>query len=949
MTISFDPSLLLSWYNAKAGVPSSASGALTNPNAATAPKPPWVGSSTASTSSTSSSAATLSFQAQEQANTLASGLLNGQPLILPKTTGQSTGANLANAATNKDYSNLFALYQGLSSLQQLASAASSSTTSNAQLATLQKAFVNGVGQVQAFLGINPFSEFSLADGTAAATAVTTGANVPSETDTYQTPPIYTGDLNTPVPSLSGAVAFTASVKLANGSTKTVNFNLADLGATPRTLPNVVSYINDQLKAAGLTTRVADVRIPGQPQTVTSNGSTYTLPAPADSFALKINGSSLEQLTFSGASPQPAVYVSQTSGSTASTTSVVNGKVVTTPGVNSQVITALAANPAAPATGNQIYSNNLGANTAGPAYQATGPDGSLYVVSNATATGTNGEILAGPQNVVLTKYDSAGNTVYSQVLGTAGSATGYSIAVSPDGSKVAVAGSITGALNASDGTITQGQADTFVSVYNAATGENSWTTRAGTSGGADNPTGVAFAANGSVYVSGQTSAALPGQSLHGAQDGFVQAFSATGVAGNAIEFGTGTINSTAGVAVSGDNVVVAGSDGGQAVVRTFAISGADTLTAGATRVLGSGSVAGVSVAADGSIVVAGSTSTGALNAGAVTQAYSGGKEAFVADLSATGQASASDSVAYYSAGGATTASAVTTAGGLVYIAGQVAGPVTASSNGLPSHTGFVTAIDPTTGQAVWTNSLLGSNGQDLPNSIAVDTTGASALNALGLPSQTINYAPPTTLIDTSSVQAGDKFSVTQPSGLSQTVTISATDTLQTLATKIEQASQNNLTASVTIGINGEHQLTIKPVNNRINVTLNAGPPGADALGPLGLSPGVLAQSETTYATVSKTSNLKTSPYALGLSANLNLDTPAGIAQAQKELAAAQNVVQAIYSDMTTAPAPSTPSGSSGTVPAYITAQIADYQNALARLQGASGSSTSSPTTVLSLFS
>ncbi len=949
MTISFDPSLLLSWYNAKSGASSGASGALTNPNAATAPKPPWVGASAASSASTSGSSSSLSFQAQEHANTLASGLLNGQPLILPKSTGLSGGATPANVATNKDYSNLFALYQGLSSLQQLASAASSSTTSNAQLAALQKAFVNGVGQVQAFLGTNPFSEFSLADGTAAAKAVTTGANVPTETDTYQTQAIYTGDLNTPVPSLSGAVAFSASVKLANGATKTVNFNLADLGATPRTLPNVVTYINDQLKAAGLTTRVADVRIPGQPQTVTSNGSTYTLPAPADSFALKINGSALEQLTFSGASPQPAVYVSQTSGSTTSTTSVVNGKVVTTPGVNSQVITALAANPSAPTTGNQIYSNNLGANTTGAAYQATGPDGSLYVVSNATATGANGEILAGPQNVVLTKYDSAGNTVYSQVLGTAGSATGYSIAVSPDGSKVAVAGSITGSLNASDGTITQGQADSFVSVYNAATGENSWTTRAGTSGGADNPTGVAFAANGSVYISGQTSAALPGQALHGAQDGFVQAFSATGVAGKAIEFGTGTLNNTAGVAVSGNTVVVAGSDGGQAVLRSFALSGTDTLTASATRVLGSGSVAGVSVAADGSVIVAGSTTTGALDAGAVTQAYSSGKEAFVADLSATGQASSSDKIAYYSAGGATTASAVTTAGGLVYIAGQVAGPVTAASNGLPSHAGFVTAIDPTTGQAVWTNSLVGSDGQDLPNSIAVDTTGASSLNALGLPSQTINYAQPTTLIDTSSVQAGDKFSVTLPSGLSQTVTIAATDTLQTLATKIEQASQNNLTASVTIGTNGDRQLTIKPVNSRTNVTLNAGPPGADALGPLGLSPGVLAQSETTYKTISKTSNVKTSPYALGLSANLNLDTPAGVAQAQKEIAAAQNVLQAIYTDMTTAPAPSRPTGSNGTVPAYITNQIADYQNALARLQGANGSSGSSPTTVLSLFS
>jgi hypothetical protein len=50
-------------------------------------------------------------------------------------------------------------------------------------------------------------------------------------------------------------------------------------------------------------------------------------------------------------------------------------------------------------------------------------------------------------------------------------------------------------------------------------------------------------------------------------------------------------------------------------------------------------------------------------------------------------------------------------------------------------------------------------------------------------------------------------------------------------------------------------------------------------------------------------------------------------------------------MTTKPLPkSAHSGKSGGVPAYLTAQIADYKSALSRLQGAA----STPSTTLSLF-
>jgi len=945
VTISFDPSLLVSWYSAREGVPvpgTSTGTTASNSTAATAPTPPWQTAS-ATTTSTSQSADQKAAAAVAQATTAANNILNGQPLINAGNTQLSV--NGTNAEANSDYKNLFALYQGVTALQGIATQAS--TASAAQLATYQKAFSQGLGQVQSFLSTSPFSQFSLALGGVTATDTST-AVTPTETDTYQGPAIYTGDLSVPPPSLSGNVAFSANVKLANGSTKTVNFDLSEMGSTPRTLPNVVTYLNSKLQAAGLSTTFQDVRIPGVATTVGTGANAYTLPAGADSFALKLVGTPEETVTFSATDTQPAVYVSQTSGSTVPTETYTPTGVTTTPAVNSQLLTGLTADPSAAAgTPDKLFGQTLGSNTTGATYQATGPDGSLYVVSTDSGTGPTGQALPGPQNVVLTKYDSTGQVVYTRTLGTAGSATAYSVAVSPDGKSVAVAGSITGALNASDGSVTSGQSDTFVAEYDASSGDTNWVTRAGTSAGDDTPTGVTFDANGSVYVSGQTSAAFSGQSLNGAQDGFVQSFSSKGVAGAVQEFGTSGVNSTAGVTVSGSNLVVAGVEGGHAVLRTFAISGTDTLTAGAVRDLGSlngGNVAGISTAADGSVVVAGSTHNGALAAGTVTTAYSGGKEAFVAKLSATGTASASDSLAYYSAGGDTTTTAVTTANGVVYIAGQVAGPADAASDGLPSNEGFVTAIDPTTGQATWTNSLTGDDGQNRPNSIAVSATGSSALNLLGLPAQTIQYAPSPYLVDNSALQAGDKFSITLANGTTNTITIDPQETLQTLAAKINTASQNQLTASVGIATNGS-DLTIKPSNSRQTVTLNAGPADADALSALGIAPGEVAASASTYATVSSTSNLKVSPYALGLTGNLSLDSTADITSAQTELTAAQGVLKAIFTDMTTKPLPKTASsGTGGTVPAYLTAQIADYQTALARLQSAE----STPSTTLSLF-
>ena len=402
-----------------------------------------------------------------------------------------------------------------------------------------------------------------------------------------------------------------------------------------------------------------------------------------------------------------------------------------------------------------------------------------------------------------------------------------------------------------------------------------------------------------------------------------------------------------------------------MVQSFQIqsSGAPTLTA--TRDLGAlqgGSVAGVAVNADGSIIIAGSTHNGALSAGTVTNAYAGGEEAFVANLQANLAPSSSDTLAYYAGSGDTRVSAVTTSGGQVYIAGQVS--TSASGATTPTYDGFAAQIDPQTGASGWSDEYKGLDNTVAPNSIAVDATGASALDALGLPTGALDFAPAQTtaiatipglpasgalapaqtLVANSSVSAGQQFTIrTNYSVTPQTITIAADDTLQSLAQKIVRASGFEASVSVTTGSNGVQQLLIKPNFPGVQITLGAGPTGADALPALGLTQGTVTTNATAKAakaganTSAARSNSLKANYALSLPSTLNLTTPAGVKQAQAMLGAAVTSIKQIYTDMTTPP--STTNRSTGQAPAYLTAEIASYQAALTRLQGANSSSTS----------
>ena len=907
-------------------------------NAPAPPTPPWNASET-----------------PLQASNNVQNALAGLPLISASGSpvGPSHGVSAADAA---DYSKLFQLYQGLTTLNDLATQASSASLSPQQQTQLSNAFSSGLSQVSSFVGATSFSNLRLAFG-GDATTVSAQLTTAKPPTTYTTPPLATSD-TADLPAFDGNVQFNIAVTL-NNKTKNIPIDLSGMGAQPRSLGNVVNYINQQLKAAGgVETRVAIDRIPGSAQTITAGGSTITLPVSSDQFALQVNVGTSETVTFSAPQTAGAVYVAQTGGNPKpppTTTTAADGTTTTTttPDTRSQLqkfqtdTTNVDAPPQTAGQANytqgRVFSDNLDPDIGTVHAEQVGPDGSVYMLADVTGT-VEGQAIDGTQDVALLKYDSAGHLIYTRTLGASSTATGLGLAVSSTG-QVAVTGSVTGALNgavngALNSSTASGDSDSFVTLYDSS-GNELWTERRGSSGN-DQANQVAFSADGkTVYVAGNAQGTMPGGTPIGGQDGYIEAFQTTAAgtphATFTQSFGTTGQDSTKGMVVDGNSIITASVENGDAVLRNYDISsGAPVLTN--TRDLGSlngGTIAGLGL--NGSqVVVAGTTSNGALSAGTVTQAASGGTNAFAAQVDASLTPNASDAIAYYGGAG-TQATSLAVSNGQVWIGGT-------ATSALPGQTfsgtkdGFIAQLDISTGQVVSSNEFTGKDGIASPTVIAVDTTGSSVLDRLGLPLGALGGDGSQQLTAQSSLRAGAQFTVAAGAGPPVTITIKANDTLATLAQEIQRASGNEATATVA-NLAGVQKLTITPAYAGATVTLGAGPSGNNALATLGLPEGMLNQTITNNDVTSPADG-GTDIYGLGLSSTLNLNSSSAISVAKASIGAAMGELRQAYQAIVTAETPKVPgqtaaaaaNGLTGTVPAYLTAQIANLNAGLARLTG-----------------
>jgi hypothetical protein len=895
------------------------------PPARVAPTPPWVHQET---------------PAQAKANVQVA--LAGQPIV------NEGAAQLDLAGASADYKKLFALYKALDTLSNIAAQAAGSKAPLDQK-QLSKAFNSGLTEVAKYLGSSTFDKLRLADGAEAANATAT-LKTSKPATTYVTPPL-TNSLTADVPAFAGNAQFNISIK-RNSQSFNVPIDLSGLG-TPRSLADVIGYINQQLSAAGVETRVATSKIPGQPQTITAGGSTVTLPPTSDQYAMKINIGTSETVSFSAPQTAGAVYVAQAVGDPdPDKNSKTNDSHVRNQLLKFQTDTTNLAAP--PQLANQpnfvpgrVYANNLEPNIGAVRATQVGPDGSVYMLADVKGT-TYGQSIQGTQDVAYMKYDSAGRLVFARTLGASSSASGLGLAVSSTG-QVAISGSVTGALYGStDGALNSGptgafsdQTDSFVNLYDSS-GNELWTARRG-SALQDQASQVAFSADGNtVYVAGQAQGVLPGAggATIGGYDGYIEAFTTTAKgtpqATFTQTFGTTGQDSVKGMVVDGNTLVTASVESGHAILRNYDISsGAPVLSA--SRDLGDlqgGNITGLALNG-GQVVVAGTTSNGALAAGTVTRNASGGSDAFAAQVSESLASGPGDAIAYYGGTGDDKATSLAVSGGQVWIGGQ-AGTDLPGQPVVGNKDGFIASLNISTGAIVNSQRFTGKDGMAVPTSIAVDTTGASILDRLGLPKGAIGVDTSQQLTAQSSLRVGEQFTIATSNSPPVKITIDKGETLDTLATKIQRASGFQALAKVTT-VSGQRSLKIVPANGTNTVTLGAGAAGKNALDTLGLPEGLLHMN-TTKNGVTMPADGGSKIYGLGLSSTLNIDSAAQISHARAVVGSAMGVVRRAYQDLVTAATPKTAAtaaaaaGKTGKVPQYLTNQLANLHAGLARLTG-----------------
>lgn len=911
-----------------------------------------------------------------KADALAKSVLLGRRFI------DETAAKLDLDGASSDYKKLFALYQGVNALAGLAGRAGAKGVTQTELARLARTFDKGLAEVAGYADGLKLEQLRLTRGDTFISA-RSQTGVPKSKPEYVTRTLHTGKLTDEIPDFQGAAAFNIAVRKA-GVTTNIAVNLADLGAQPRTIGAVVNLINDKLAAAGMTTRFAVERTTGQPREVKSGSKTITLPPLGDALAFRIKGDTTEALTFSAAATQrPAVFVTTRSGDPDpdKDPKTQDGKFQNS---------LLKLDPAAgTGVGSKIRTADLEGTILGVRQSVFGEDGSLYVLADVEKT-VSGQGIKGEQDVAVLKYDSAGNLAYARTLGAAATASGLAMAVATDG-RVAIAGSIKGELTgASAGPLNSsaqsGKTDSFVTLFDSS-GDEVWTQRRGALQD-DEATALAFGDDGSLYVAGRTRSALPGVAALGGWDSYLTAI-ATNDKGAPVtlftqQFGTAADDALAGVVFENGRIVVAGVEDGSAVLRSFEVSLTETritrtwasgmltvttetytggaltgsqsaqfetpgapdgstvtsytsggaATALATRSLGEiqgGSVAGLKIE-DGQLYVAGHTRNAAFGVDGLSRAHAGGMDAFAARLSTDLTSTAQDALAYFGGAGDNTVAGFDVLGGQVFIAGA-AGADLPGLTAIGQKDGYYAGLDLANGAITAAQRLSGKDGVATATSIAVAATGASDLDRFGLPAGALEFKRSQLIVAATSARPGDTFQIrTRAGARPSTITLEANDTLETLAVKVRRVAGFN--AKVEVASNGDNRvLKISPRNDAATFEILPGKGGRDLLDALGLPEGVARNTKVVDGKSISTA-AGGNVYGIGLRLDLKLSSEDEIKRASTILDAALSRIRIAYRDLEAAAKPKTPASNTptGPVPAYLQAQIANYQAGLDRLNG-----------------
>jgi len=920
--VGFDPNLLMSYYTARLPLPAGQTAGSASSAQANKPTPPWDLS--------------IPKPAQEIEDVKAR---NSDPYFDPKDTNLFASGNTgtpnakseieallnsslsspntnADSALSLDNDKMFALYQALDRLDYIANMANRDGTVDGQRPGLDKSFQDGLNQILSYVKGTSFSNLSVLTGQKTATTQS-AVSIAYPQSTYQGGTVVDDKhvLNA-VPNVSASDSFTISITKA-GVTTDVAIDLSNVSGD-LTLDNINAYVNQQLAAAGFSTRFGRAQTGGS---LTDRTATW---------GEKIDYRPGETVTLSSSQASASLYIAGISGKPTDSA----GKLIKLENLDT--------------TPTSTFSKNIAPDSGTATAKATAVDsnGNVYVIGDTTGSFGN-EVNQASQDVYLTKYDSAGNVQWTKLLGSSDTASAYGLAVDPTTGQVVVAGGVTDHLTPT--AIGRGT-DNFVAKYDGE-GNQLWLRQVASSNN-DQANSVSIDSAGNVYVGGQLSGALSGQTSAGGVDASLTKLSSKGALVYQRQFGTANTDTTAKTAIADDgNVLVASVQDGHAILSKF--NAADGTSQPMWQMdlgdLQGGTIGGLTVS-NGKVYVSGTTSNAALNAGGtatVANASAGGSEAFVFAATDNGANANADFVSYVGTSSSEQGGGIVAANGKLYVTGTTGGTFSGQiRNAQGTHNAFVAQLG-TDGTVDWTQQYGGLDGESKGLAIAADNSGASVLDALGLPRGKIDLNQSNAIESQTTARAGDYFTLAikgQAGTRNVKITISKGETIRSLALKINGALLFDGKAQ-SYPVSGGQALKIS-VNQGVQVQLLAGPKELDALKGLGLKPQILIndtpdktdQSKTSdsNATSNSSSDTKDSTdttsttIGLGINSGLNLLTKQDAAHANVQLQAAMALIKQAYGQLNNPPS-ATPATSAAPAPAYLQTQLAGYQTALAWLQ------------------
>ena len=120
-------------------------------------------------------------------------------------------AQLDVKTASADYRKLFALYQGLDTLNALVNRAATKGVSSLEMTQLSRRFTSGLGEIGSWLTAAGFDDLRMVQGASKTTSKTTVA-VPRDSAISITGPIHEGSIDTPVTAFQGDTRFSVTVR-----------------------------------------------------------------------------------------------------------------------------------------------------------------------------------------------------------------------------------------------------------------------------------------------------------------------------------------------------------------------------------------------------------------------------------------------------------------------------------------------------------------------------------------------------------------------------------------------------------------------------------------------------------------------------------------------------------------------------------------------------------------